>query len=99
MVTIDREPVIRVGLLTGAREVSFDLAGTFVNDDGAAMPPGSYTARVERGTVKLEGAASLPGASRLRRSALMNVSLRCAESQSGLGFIGNVKSRKSFKAS
>ena len=59
MVTIDREPVIRVGLLTGAREASFDLAGSFVNGDGATMPAGSYTARVERGTVKLEGAASV----------------------------------------
>ena len=59
MVTIDREPVIRVGLLTGARQVSFDLAGSFVNGDGATMPPGSYTGSVERGAVKLEGAASL----------------------------------------
>ncbi|HXU07498.1 MAG TPA: SpoIID/LytB domain-containing protein [Blastocatellia bacterium] len=59
MVTIDREPVIRVGLLTGAREVSFDLAGSFVCGDRAAMRAGSYTAHLERGTVKLEGAASM----------------------------------------
>jgi stage II sporulation protein D len=59
MVTLDREPVIRVGLLTDARQVSFDLAGSFTNAEATALPQGSYTAQTDQGAIKIEGAATM----------------------------------------
>lgn len=57
MVKIDREPTIRVGLITGAREVKFALAGGFAADAGESAGDGAYTASAENGSVKLNGVA------------------------------------------
>jgi peptidoglycan hydrolase-like amidase len=54
-VNIDQEPTIRVGLITGAREVKFALAGRFVSAEGKSANEGEYTACAENGAVKLEG--------------------------------------------
>jgi stage II sporulation protein D len=54
-VNIDHEPRIRVGLITGAREVKFALAGRFVTAEGESANEGEYTACAENGAVKLEG--------------------------------------------
>lgn len=55
-----REPLIRVGLITGAREVSFTLEGAFSLQDGSPMSAGTYTARATDGVVQLDGAKA-PG--------------------------------------
>lgn len=55
MVIVDKEPVIRVGLISGVREVSFVLLGSFTNGDGAIFNEGAYTAQTESGAVKLQG--------------------------------------------
>lgn len=51
---IDAEPMIKVGLVTGAREVKFALAGRFVNADGESAREGDYTASAENGAVRLQ---------------------------------------------
>jgi peptidoglycan hydrolase-like amidase len=61
VVTIEREPVIRAGLLAGAREVSLELAGGYTSAEGRPVPQGSYIARLKRGQVNLEGAIRLTG--------------------------------------
>jgi len=53
-VNIDQEPTIRVGLITGAREVRFALAGRFVGAEGESTNEGEYTACAENGALKLE---------------------------------------------
>lgn len=57
---IDQEPTIRIGLIAGAHEVRFALAGGFVSGDGESVSDGDYTASAENGAVKLKGAAGSP---------------------------------------
>lgn len=52
---IDQEPTLRVGLITGARDVNFALAGRFGSAGGESVNEGEYTAWGENGAVKLEG--------------------------------------------
>ena len=52
---IDQEPTIRVGLITGAREVKFAFAGRFVAGEGESANEGEHTACAENGGVKLDG--------------------------------------------
>ena len=49
---IDQEPVIRVGVLTGMREVKFALKGPFNASDGESVKDGDYMASAENGAVK-----------------------------------------------
>jgi len=42
---VEREPVVAVGLMTGAESVVFDLKGAFENADGERLDGGSYRAR------------------------------------------------------
>jgi len=58
-VNIDQEPTIRVGLLTGVRDVKLALTGRFVTGDGEPANEADYTASAENGVVKLDG---IPGA-------------------------------------
>ncbi|MEK6320531.1 MAG: SpoIID/LytB domain-containing protein [Acidobacteriota bacterium] len=53
MVIIDKEPVIRVGVLTGVREVKFALEGRFVTADGRSVKDRDYEASADNGAVKL----------------------------------------------
>lgn len=57
---IDQEPTIRVGLIVGAPEVKFALAGRFVAGDGKPANEGAYTASAENGAVMMEGSKGLP---------------------------------------
>src|SRR5215470_9336086 len=41
---IEREPLVSVGLMTGAKSVAFELEGAFVNSDGGRLEGGSYRA-------------------------------------------------------
>src|SRR5262245_22599464 len=45
MKVIDHEPVVSVGLMTGAESVSFELKGAFVNSAGARLGGGIYRAK------------------------------------------------------
>ena len=49
------EPVIRVGLMTAAREIHLALSGAFVDADGNVIEEGAYTASLENGAVGLKG--------------------------------------------
>lgn len=62
MVMPAKEPVIRVGLMTGAPEVKVVLSGSFIDGDGVPVKEGAYTAWAENGAVKLQGesAATVP---------------------------------------
>jgi peptidoglycan hydrolase-like amidase len=53
MVKIEQEPVIRVGVLTGVRDVKFALRGHFISSDGESVQDGDYKASAENGAVKL----------------------------------------------
>ena len=44
MEMVEREPVVNVGLMTGAEGVVFELKGAFVNADGEQAPGGLYRA-------------------------------------------------------
>jgi len=59
-VNSDREPEIRVGLITGAREVRLALAGRFVTAEGESVNEGEYTACAENGAVTLNGVTVSP---------------------------------------
>jgi len=54
-VSIGNEPVIKVGLMTAAREIRFALSGPFIDTDGEAVKEGAYTASSENGAVRLQG--------------------------------------------
>jgi len=54
-VSTSNEPVIKVGLMTTAREVRFSLSGIFRDARGNAFPEGNYVASSENGVVKLHG--------------------------------------------
>ncbi|HLF83338.1 MAG TPA: SpoIID/LytB domain-containing protein [Blastocatellia bacterium] len=57
---IDREPTIRVGLLTGVRDVRLALTGRFVTAGGEPANEGDFTASAEHGAVKLDGVTGSP---------------------------------------
>lgn len=57
---IDQEPTLRIGLIAGAREVKFALAGRFVTGDGEPANEGDYTASAENGAVNLDGVTGSP---------------------------------------
>jgi stage II sporulation protein D len=54
----DREPLIRVGLITDATEVRINLDGDYVADPGEPLGAGEYIARLENGQIVLTGTAS-----------------------------------------
>lgn len=56
--SIGNEPVIRVGLMTAAREIRFTISGAFINADGKAVKEGAYAASSENGAVRLQGETS-----------------------------------------
>jgi peptidoglycan hydrolase-like amidase len=58
-VIMDKEPVIRVGVMTGAREVKFVLSGSFTDGDGVRVREGAYTAWTENSMVNLQGETAL----------------------------------------
>jgi stage II sporulation protein D len=51
--TIDREPSISIGLMTGVQRVRFELKGTFAGSDGTQFNPGSYLALADSGRVEI----------------------------------------------
>jgi stage II sporulation protein D len=59
---MDKEPVIRVGLVNAAHEVKFVLSGSFIDGDGVPVKEGAYGASPEDDVVKLlgEGEATAP---------------------------------------
>ena len=57
---IDQEPTIRVGLITGARDVRFALAGRFAGAEGESANEGEYTACAQNGAVTLNGVTVSP---------------------------------------
>lgn len=52
---MDKEPVIRVGLVNTAPEVKFVLSGSFTDGDGVPVKEGAYRASPENSVVKLQG--------------------------------------------
>ncbi len=59
----NREPVIKVGLMTGASSARITLAGRFVNDSGEEVDGGDYTASIDEGAVALDGPTALRSSS------------------------------------
>ena len=51
------EPLIKVGLMTGAKTARFSLSGGFTMNDGGRVQDGDYTATLDDGAVRLEGPA------------------------------------------
>jgi stage II sporulation protein D len=51
--TIDREPSISIGLMTGVQKVSFELKGEFAGSDGARFNAGSYLAKAESDRIEI----------------------------------------------
>jgi SpoIID/LytB domain protein len=49
LITIDREPTIAVGLMSGAEELAFALHGEFVTLDGKQLAAGHYRAYLVKG--------------------------------------------------
>jgi len=60
LVTLDQEPTIRIGLIAGAREVRFELAGSFIRSDGTSLGEGEYIASAARGVAMLDGDSAGP---------------------------------------
>lgn len=63
MIKFNREPVIKVGLMTGASSARITLAGRFVNDSGAEVDGGDYTASIDDEAVAFDGPTPLRSAS------------------------------------
>jgi peptidoglycan hydrolase-like amidase len=53
------EPVIAVGLVEGAKAVSFHLSGEFKDGAGARFPEGDYKAESHEGVLRFTGAGSV----------------------------------------
>ena len=63
MIKFNREPVIKVGLMTGASSARITLAGRFASDSGAEVDGGDYTASIDEGAVALVGPTPLRSSS------------------------------------
>jgi peptidoglycan hydrolase-like amidase len=59
-VNIDEEPSIRVGIISGARNIKFSLSGFFRTGKGEAVNEGDWVADAENGAVNLEGLSGSP---------------------------------------
>ena len=57
MIGFEREPQIRVGLMTKASEARITLDGSYVTDAGETLGAGDYVARLDDGKVALTGDA------------------------------------------
>lgn len=56
---IDKEPVIRVGLVNTVRKVRFVLSGSFTDGDGLSVKEGAYRTFLENSAVKVQGEREL----------------------------------------
>ncbi len=56
----DREPIVSVGLVSGAEQADFELKGEFVAPDGVRLQPGSYQARPVGGRVEIVNSGGPP---------------------------------------
>ena len=56
----EHEPMIRVGFLTGIRDVDLSLTGSFLTDSGERLEEGDNTASCENGAVRLDGVGGTP---------------------------------------
>ena len=61
MIDLKSEPLIKVGLMTGAQSVRLSLSGGFTTDGGERVADGDYTAIFDDGAVRLEGVTTLSG--------------------------------------
>ncbi|MFP5262987.1 MAG: SpoIID/LytB domain-containing protein [Blastocatellia bacterium] len=69
MIGFEKEPVIRVGLMTGARSAQVSLRGRFVSEAGDSLAEGDYSASLDGGVVRLDREPGLGGPSILLRPA------------------------------
>jgi peptidoglycan hydrolase-like amidase len=60
-VNVATEPVIKIGLITGAPAVSFALSAPAVASTGEPLPQGDYTVNLEGSSVALSGPVSTRG--------------------------------------
>ncbi|MGE0127042.1 MAG: SpoIID/LytB domain-containing protein [Blastocatellales bacterium] len=60
---IEHEPVVSIGLMTGAGDVAFELKGTFVNSAGERLEGGSYRAAASGDKVEIVAGAGWRGLS------------------------------------
>ncbi|HEX8088872.1 MAG TPA: SpoIID/LytB domain-containing protein, partial [Blastocatellia bacterium] len=67
MVGFEKEPLIRVGLMTGARSARITLRGQFISDAGDSVGEGDYLVSLGEGVVRLERETRLDGPSILLR--------------------------------
>ena len=65
MKTVDHEPVVSVGLMTGAESAVFELKGSFVNSAGERLGGGSYRARPFDNGIEIVSEGGLRGLSAL----------------------------------
>jgi SpoIID/LytB domain protein len=56
----DREPIVSVGLVSGAEQADFELKGEFVSQDGVRIRAGGYRARPVGGQVEIVSAGGSP---------------------------------------
>ncbi len=61
MIDIKSEPLIKVGLMTGAQSVRLSLSGGFIADGGERVADGDYTGVFEDGAIRIEGVTTLRG--------------------------------------
>ncbi len=59
MFEIREEPLIKVGLITGAESVRFELLGQFTTEDGEILEPGAYSASLTDEGIAIRGASLL----------------------------------------
>ncbi|MEW6129630.1 MAG: SpoIID/LytB domain-containing protein [Acidobacteriota bacterium] len=61
MIEINREPSIKVGLMSGAQSVRFELLGQFQTKSGETVEAGEYVATLSNGEIVINGAGELTG--------------------------------------
>jgi stage II sporulation protein D len=59
VIGFEKEPMIRVGLMTGARSARISLSGRFVAENGDSLREGDYSASLDGGDVLIKGDVSL----------------------------------------
>lgn len=61
MIDLKSEPLIKVGLMTGAQSARLSFSGGFIADGGERVADGDYTAIFDDGAIRLEGGTVLRG--------------------------------------
>jgi stage II sporulation protein D len=98
LIRVEGEPVIRVGLMTGASKARITASGNFLTDTGQSLSEGDYAISLDDGFARLDGPSSLRAHSILMSPAdFDHSSLTVHDVTIGINFHWQRKESQQFK--